>query len=499
MSPRFQVTFELVTRAYPGAADPVKTDALRPPVLKGLLRFWWRVLHPEYMPHDLFLAESQIFGSAWSGQGLRVVPDPGASGAVISDITAEPDPWLAYMAYGPVRRKETAVQRLDLPYEYGVSLVLPQYTQDGPGLSPRQATLCERLRWRAELECAVWLLSAFGGFGARNRRGNGRLFATPESFHLMDPFSATNVSEAAARLSRGLRKIACLPAVLTEMEAADPSEIGLEWIRVRLEAMTDAKAQATVRQERRPGHASIWQATRLILGRTDRGDGFYAFASDALRAAGEDFYRYRRSLGWYGPKGPEKDFCKPGKAPPGLDHGWRTDRQSEPAEPPDPSAPIAPRSGPEDIAQLRRKSGLPELTAPLATHFGLPLNGFMIGTGNSVDVVVGAGSTGRRASPVFFSVLKWGQGRFTPAILYLPSLFLPDNRLRVEVPDNRLRVEVLDPQVRRNRPRHEWVRWSEPVPDPGDQAITDFLAILQEGRTSIPWGCPKSRWEEVLW
>jgi len=62
--------------------------------------------------------------------------------------------------------------------------------------------------------------------------------------------------------------------------------------------------------------------------------------------------------------------------------------------------------------------------APLGSAFGLPHNGFFRTAGAYVDVGVGRDLGGRRASPLFFKVLRVGAG-YAPLALWLPATFLP--------------------------------------------------------------------------
>lgn len=120
------VTFELVTPAYAGGADPNVIDCLRPPTLKALLRFWWRAMNPEMGPTELFEREGEIFGSTKHGQGLRMVPRGDWSSA-----RAETPKSLSrqqrYLGYGRVRDEDTGRWYLPrLPTGMGKPAVNPQ-------------------------------------------------------------------------------------------------------------------------------------------------------------------------------------------------------------------------------------------------------------------------------------------------------------------------------------------------------------------------------------
>lgn len=117
MAPRpepIEVTFELTTPAYAGTADTGKTEGLRPPTLKALLRFWWRAMHAELRGDDLFRAEESLFGSTRAGQGLRMVPR-GDWGTVRTETPERPSPQQRYLGYGRVRDEDPRRHLLRLP------------------------------------------------------------------------------------------------------------------------------------------------------------------------------------------------------------------------------------------------------------------------------------------------------------------------------------------------------------------------------------------------
>lgn len=163
------VTFELVTPAYAGGADRAKTDGLRPPTLKALLRFWWRAMHPEMDSERLFEEEEAIFGSTTAGQGTSLRPRGNWPAWQVAPAgTRVTDDWHVYAAYGAVawsrgaRAQVTQIARLNPGQSIAASLHAPAAAGRGPG--PED-----------ELRRSLWLLSAFGGIGSRSRRSWGSL------------------------------------------------------------------------------------------------------------------------------------------------------------------------------------------------------------------------------------------------------------------------------------------------------------------------------------
>lgn len=166
------VTFEVVTPAYAGTADITQTEGLRPPTLKALLRFWWRTLKAGVSPDDLFNEEEKIFGSTSKGQGLRVVPTGQQFSTEPEQYTFHDVPFY-YLAYGAYTHRDE-VRRQDLAR----LRVVPGGTFSfrlWPGGS------CTKRQW-AEVNAAIWLLSAFGGFGSRSRRAFGSTQVTTQPF-----------------------------------------------------------------------------------------------------------------------------------------------------------------------------------------------------------------------------------------------------------------------------------------------------------------------------
>ncbi len=202
MSPDIQITIEIVTPAYAGGADTATSDGLRPPVLKALLRFWWRTMHPELAPDQLFKRESLLFGSTSGGQGLRVVPTaPWRTLTTDPKDTPERSPAHGYLAYGPVvRDTQKRVNVLKTPRVYPAQIV--KFSLWLPRNAYPNA--------KTEILQALWLLSAFGGFGSRSRRGWGSLDVRPDGGFEPDLpglKSAADARTVAANMAAGLEII----------------------------------------------------------------------------------------------------------------------------------------------------------------------------------------------------------------------------------------------------------------------------------------------------
>jgi len=376
------VTFELVTPAYAGGADPHVIDCLRPPTLKALLRFWWRTMHAKLQGDDLFRAEERLFGSTRAGQGIRMVPR-GDWGSMRTETPKRLSPQQRYLGYGRVRDEDTGrcLPRLPAGSSCDLRLVPP------PG-ADEQA--------RRELHGALWLLSAFGGIGGRSRRGWGSLRVAGDfPDDLPDPHSGQRA------LAAGLKTI--------------------------------LKGRLTSKM---PRHTAFSANTFVAVHRKD-----CSTWEQALDAAGRELLRYCQLLG--------SGTRSSGKGP---DNRWRRfwfDRFIEEEQ--------------EAVPQGKRQlSGV--------HYLGLPRNAYYTDedkTDEDRTLLVGVGPElkGRRASPLFISIVR-DQARFRPVFLSLPAHFLPSD-------DDQYEPHVglsESPQI-------------EALEPPDDRAVTAFF----RGNAGVRW------------
>lgn len=426
--PEIVVTFGLTTPAFAGGAGgqstlyqsprgpedrPQKcTDGLRPPTIKALLRFWWRASQPSLSPTALEKAEAEIFGAAGRynkrgriirGQRLVIVPKGCPTKVDVTDLNEPlPENDLAYLAYGPVQFGQPVGEQTR------GNLLLTQRLGEGN-------TLTATLRFSShkdDILKALWLLSAFGGVGSRNRRGWGGLQLGGDDLirewrdlGLDDPHGARDRDALKVLLAHGL---GTLFGPRSAMFAGVPE------------------------------HTAFTKETRLFLGQAR---GTWVGAMNALKTTYE---QYRRALGAW--RNHETGAVGPDHA---LRTGW-----------------------------IRR---MPWSTdpAPKGAAFGLPL-GAKFTAGPQVNTGVGADLNGRRASPVFFHVIRCG-GKFVPLVLWLPARFLgPNSEVHVEGPHGTASVQ-----------------------DPSDEAITEFLdgdPTLTCYPGGARWtGLAVPTWQEVGW
>jgi CRISPR-associated protein Cmr1 len=166
-SVELEAIYRVTTPLFLGGAQPEQVAELRPPSLKGLLRFWLRaVAWPRLGNWEaMAAAEKSLLGST-EGQSAWLLSarweDPPKS-------IGAPDPWerqegLGYLGYGVVDRQRT----------------LRPYVKEDSRFRLRLVRRPLRNRAVAEVQeelliQAAMALGLFGGAGARSRKGFGSL------------------------------------------------------------------------------------------------------------------------------------------------------------------------------------------------------------------------------------------------------------------------------------------------------------------------------------
>jgi CRISPR-associated protein Cmr1 len=165
-----EASFEIVTPMFISGADDVAD--LRPPSIKGALRFWWRALHwGQYLQEagnekealkQLYKVEAELFGAAVKdqqyGQGtffikLKNVEHKGTE----KNWPTNNDPGAGYLGFGLDKTRDQAHRQALLPAKFSLCLVLKKASDEQ--VSQLKNTL------------EAWGL--LGGLGSRSRRGYG--------------------------------------------------------------------------------------------------------------------------------------------------------------------------------------------------------------------------------------------------------------------------------------------------------------------------------------
>ncbi|MEI6043220.1 MAG: type III-B CRISPR module RAMP protein Cmr1 [Chloroflexota bacterium] len=186
-----KVVFSVVatTATFMHGADPKNSAELRPPSIKGVMRYWFRALAGAYYPtNKLKEYEADIFGSTDTGAKLIV-------------RIAERDNSVSFdnkylLPHKPENRHKSPSDALLSGSQFDITL------QNYPP-SPTQSDLPEAASW------ALWTAINLGGFGQRARRGAGSLRLTqiaglPEAPMVNQNYQ--NIKEVAQDIEQGLQR-----------------------------------------------------------------------------------------------------------------------------------------------------------------------------------------------------------------------------------------------------------------------------------------------------
>lgn len=246
----------------PREVDPL--DCIRPPSIRGHLRFWWRATAgaAHATPEDLFKAEEAIWGSvdkpsqvnvrvSISREGNRVacgepITNPGTGRQ--KPVPKFQTGWPAY-ALHPFQGKIT-LTGTDAPAEAFVGVEF-DLTLEGPmATSPAVKT-------------AIYAWVLYGGLGARTRRGCGSL-ASPDIRRVdIEEFSTTKTPRISAL--RGARYVIGSPGD----SAIEAWRKAVEVYRDFRQGVPNARQSGT---NQRPAGRSHWpepDAIRRITGAVD--------------------------------------------------------------------------------------------------------------------------------------------------------------------------------------------------------------------------------------
>jgi CRISPR-associated protein Cmr6 len=166
---RFECELELVTPAFlAGAFQKAQDCDLRGATLRGQLRWWWRTMHAGHLdPRLLRRLETAIWGAASEGSAVRIAIQPIDHSAPVAFGSRDA---LNYLAYG--MRDAGRVQK-----PAGSKWALTIAARDtGFRSDPKQPD--KRIAADAALgqaRAALWLLTHYGGVGAKGRKGFGSL------------------------------------------------------------------------------------------------------------------------------------------------------------------------------------------------------------------------------------------------------------------------------------------------------------------------------------
>jgi CRISPR-associated protein Cmr1 len=203
---RVFVPLETVTPTWMGGA--ALQPELRPPSVRGCLRYWLRALLGGTLGEDLPLlrkAEGAVFGNVTRASPIVVRLD-GSPETGPAALSAEDFPGACYMFWSTYQRKRDAIlpgQTCQLQF-HSRAWDFPDVEVGGEAISVERS-----FHYAAS---ALWLLLRLGGVGARGRRGGGVLRATEQPVgwpgSVPSPVSrAAEPDQLAAELADGLKAI----------------------------------------------------------------------------------------------------------------------------------------------------------------------------------------------------------------------------------------------------------------------------------------------------
>jgi CRISPR-associated protein Cmr6 len=189
---RFDLT--LVTPAFLAGAAQAKEDCdLRGATLRGQLRWWWRAMHAGHLETaKLRRLEAAIWGASSEGSAVQITltatsPSPPIpyepkdtqfkkNNAIPQSADRRRVQGFAYLSYGMAEKTETMRHFRQPGDAWSVRLTarpslfrVDPTAQRGIGIALDAATVL------AEATAALWLLTQFGGVGAKGRKGFGSL------------------------------------------------------------------------------------------------------------------------------------------------------------------------------------------------------------------------------------------------------------------------------------------------------------------------------------
>jgi CRISPR-associated protein Cmr1 len=203
------VELEAVTPLWIGGAD--SQAELRPPSMRGCLRFWFRALAGGLLGEslrDVPSAESAVYGNTTRASSvvLRLYGAPRTDVKVTGDAEIEQLPGLAYMFWSVFQQKRDAI----MPGErFRLRLSLRPFPFAAVEVAGRKLEKADSFELAA---ASLWLLVRIGGVGARVRRCAGciRALTEPEGWPSSLPglvSKAATPAELASELSEGVKQI----------------------------------------------------------------------------------------------------------------------------------------------------------------------------------------------------------------------------------------------------------------------------------------------------
>ncbi|MCS7252016.1 MAG: type III-B CRISPR module RAMP protein Cmr1 [Thermoflexus sp.] len=278
------VTLESVTPIFMGGADPRGRPELRAASFRGALRFWLRALLGATARgrelHELQRAESEVFGSTEKASPIIVIVRVREKLATVkfSDLIAQKKeekrewPGIKYLFFAARETKKGELERQAISEGQQISLQI----------RPRPGWRNDEAMRRAY--AALWLLSYFGGVGARWRRGAGGLQVTHVEGDISPDLPSLVVasfspSELRDKIREGINKLADVFGILKsgmspQFEALSPGNYKIVIINKTFTSWQEAldsfgQAMRDFRKRRPPEYHTIKNILQGISASSD--------------------------------------------------------------------------------------------------------------------------------------------------------------------------------------------------------------------------------------
>jgi len=151
----------VITPLFMSGADQEAVE-LRPPSIRGALRFWFRAMMGGVVGGDIEKVrqlEAETFGSTEQASAIKIRINAPAPQEKLWDFQLRSDRGIVYLGYG-LSGSRTTPRRVYV-------------TPDPPGYEFELTLSCQHERVQSVAIGTLWLLAQFGGLGARTRRGFG--------------------------------------------------------------------------------------------------------------------------------------------------------------------------------------------------------------------------------------------------------------------------------------------------------------------------------------
>lgn len=168
-------TCEVITPMFLAGADGSKPE-LRPPSIKGILRFWWRAIHGDMTVSRLKQEEAEIFGGGGEkAKRSKVIITVGKKHPDILknqdiDIDQHQFPGIGYLLYSVIFMQKRDCFKPSAEFSLSISSYFPEKLEEAI----------------KAFTCLVF----FGGLGSRSRRGAGSIFVKEIKSNTNELFSS---------------------------------------------------------------------------------------------------------------------------------------------------------------------------------------------------------------------------------------------------------------------------------------------------------------------